>query len=277
MPDVKQVAHLKENEDFSCWNSLGGGKKCNTLCPECKESGPKHCPKCRTIDYSSCHSMRCPMRAELHSSKVIDDLIEEVKKEPIELLEMIAKVHDSAEGRYDLTGQDLYEIQSFLCELQEPKDSQSYIESLREEKCEECNGPLEYWTNEYVEDLHIKIKELEIKLAQRDERIKQLELILSGKTFFDEKEVMQLRIDELEAKLAESNEQVELALNAARIFETKYKHRDLMIDELINPKNIDYKNEFYEYGKSLGISVNDLQRLKLFARDGKLSSKEEEH
>ena len=36
----------------------------------------------------------------------------------IELSEIIAKVHDAAEGRYDLTGDDLYEIQHLLCKLQ---------------------------------------------------------------------------------------------------------------------------------------------------------------
>ena len=42
------------------------------------------------------------------------------------LSEMISKVHDDMEGRYDLTGDDLHEIQHLLCLLQpkvkDPRD-----------------------------------------------------------------------------------------------------------------------------------------------------------
>jgi hypothetical protein len=35
-----------------------------------------------------------------------------------ELTEMIAKVHDDMEGRYNLTGEDIYTIHYLLCKLQ---------------------------------------------------------------------------------------------------------------------------------------------------------------
>ncbi len=44
--------------------------------------------------------------------------IVEQETEKEHLTEMIAKVHDCAEGRYELTGDDLYEIQHLLCKLQ---------------------------------------------------------------------------------------------------------------------------------------------------------------
>lgn len=43
-----------------------------------------------------------------------------------ELSDLIQKVHESIEGRYDLTGNDLTEIHSLLCDLQkqepDPRD-----------------------------------------------------------------------------------------------------------------------------------------------------------
>jgi hypothetical protein len=40
----------------------------------------------------------------------------------MELHEAIAAVHEAIEGRYDLTGQDLSEIEHFLCQLQKPEE-----------------------------------------------------------------------------------------------------------------------------------------------------------
>ena len=57
-------------------------------------------------------------------------------EEEKELSEMISKVHDCAEGRYELTGQDCYEIQSLLCQLQDGtiKQLQSRIAELEEQR-----------------------------------------------------------------------------------------------------------------------------------------------
>ncbi len=50
-----------------------------------------------------------------------------------ELSEIIAKVHESIEGRYDLDGLDLHNIQALLCKLQYPVSNDKQSEELQKE------------------------------------------------------------------------------------------------------------------------------------------------
>jgi hypothetical protein len=71
----------------------------------------------------------------------------------MDISEAINKVHESIEGRYNLSGQDLTEIESFLCELQPEKEEKLTIRDnavnfvcqscghMNEEICNGCTAP----------------------------------------------------------------------------------------------------------------------------------------
>lgn len=59
----------------------------------------------------------------------------------------------------------------------------------------------EYWSDSDVELAHYITMFSDQQSSSKDARIKELEVQISGKTFFDEKETMAAKIQELEARL----------------------------------------------------------------------------
>jgi len=71
----------------------------------------------------------------------------------------------------------------------------------------------EYWSDSDVELAHYITMFSDQQSSSKDARIKELEVQISGKTFFDEKETMAAKIQELEARLETAESGLEKAIN----------------------------------------------------------------
>lgn len=98
-----------------------------------------------------------------------------------DLNEMIAKVHDDMEGRYDLTVEDLHIIQYMLCLLQ-PKSNMSAEEAAMHYHAKNMHKssldghPVGYYIAGYKEGESASYS----KIATLEERVKELEGALTA-------------------------------------------------------------------------------------------------